>query len=148
MGDVSAFSAYGGLFLSAFVAATILPAQSEALLAALLVSGSFSSVWLLVTASVGNVLGALVNYGIGRLADRFSDRQWFPVRTVALERARGRYRLWGRWSLLLSWVPVVGDPITVAAGLLREPLWSFIVLVTFAKVGRYVIIAAIALNLF
>ncbi len=138
--------AYGGLFLSALIAATILPAQSEIVLVTLLLSGEWSIWGLLVSASVGNVLGSVINYALGRSAEAFRDRRWFPANPRALRRARDWYGRFGRWSLLLSWVPIVGDPLTVAAGLLREPLWRFLLLVTIAKVGRYLVLAALTLS--
>ena len=138
---------YGGLFLSALVAATIFPAQSEIVLAALLRSGEWSIWGLLLSASIGNVLGSLINYGLGRWAETFSDGRWFPASAPALARARRWYAKYGRWSLLLSWMPIVGDPLTVAAGLLREPIWRFLLLVTIAKVGRYVVLAIAVLGL-
>lgn len=140
MGDAAA---YLGLLASAFAAATILPAQSEALLVALVLAEA-QPVWALVAiASVGNVLGSVVNWILGGQVERFRGRRWFPVSDAALERAKGWYGRWGRWSLLLSWAPIVGDPLTLVAGVLREPLWSFLSLVTIAKVGRYVALAAI-----
>jgi membrane protein YqaA with SNARE-associated domain len=144
---VTGLTAYGGLFLSALIAATILPAQSEIVLAALLRSGEWSICGLIVSASIGNVLGSLINYGLGRGAETFSDRRWFPVSATALARAQRWYARYGRWSLLLSWMPIVGDPLTVAAGLLREPIWRFLLLVTIAKVGRYVVLAIAVLGL-
>ena len=135
-------SAYLGLFAIALVAATILPAQSEAALVALLVAGG-QPVWALVAAaSAGNVLGAVVNWALGRGIERFRDRSWFPVRPAMLVRAEDWYRRWGRWSLLLSWAPFGGDALTVVAGVLREPLWSFLALVTVAKTGRYLALTA------
>lgn len=135
-----------GLFLAAFAAATILPMQSEAALVALLVAGTHPA-WLLVAiAGLGNVLGSVVNWLLGRGIERFRDRPWFPVKPAALERAQGWYRRHGKWSLLLSWAPVVGDPLTVVAGLAREPLPVFLALVTVAKVGRYVLLAAATLS--
>jgi membrane protein YqaA with SNARE-associated domain len=130
-----------GLFAISFVAATILPAQSEAALVALLVAGALPAWLLIAVASAGNVLGAVVNWALGRGARRFSGRRWFPVGPAALERATSWYGKWGRWSLLLSWAPFGGDALTVAAGVLREPLWSFLLLVTLAKAGRYVVLA-------
>ena len=130
------------------IAATILPAQSEAALVALLQAGTWSTAGLLVSASAGNVLGAVVNYGLGRAAGRFAGRRWFPASAPALMRAERWYRRWGRWSLLLSWAPFVGDPITVVAGVLREPLWSFLLLVTIAKAGRYLVLTAVVLGVF
>ena len=96
---------------------------------------------LILVATIGNVLGAVVNWCLGRYFAHFGDRAWFPVGPQHLERAEGRYRRFGRYSLLLSWVPVLGDPITVIAGILREPLWSFILLVSIAKSSRYIAIA-------
>ena len=136
---------YIGLFSSALIAATILPMQSEAALVALLLNG-YSPVWVVLVASLGNVLGAVVNWLLGRWIERFRDRPWFPAKGAALERAQGWYRRYGRWSLLLSWAPIIGDPLTVVAGVMREPFAVFLLLVTLAKVGRYLVLTAIALN--
>ncbi len=103
------FAVYAGLFLVALAAATILPAQSEAALAGLLISG-YSPGLLIAVASLGNVLGSVMNWGLGRGIEHFRDRRWFPVRDAGLERAQHWYRRYGKWSLLLSWVPVVGGP--------------------------------------
>ncbi|UZW58903.1 YqaA family protein [Lysobacter enzymogenes] len=136
---------YLGLFLIAFIAATLLPAQSEAALAAAIVEGY--APWLLVAAAtVGNVLGSAVNWWLGRELNRFGDRRWFPVKPAQLARARGWYGRYGRWSLLLSWVPVIGDPLTLVAGVMREPLRTFVPLVAFAKLARYLVVAAVALR--
>ena len=141
MNDVAAL---GGLFLSAFLAATLLPAQSESVLAVLTISGTWP-LWLLVAvASAGNVLGAVVNWLLGRAVTSLRDRRWFPVSERALARAQAWYGRYGRWSLLLSWLPIVGDPLTLAAGVLREPLGSFLLLVTIGKTARYVVIALAA----
>ena len=140
------FAILGGLFGIAFVAATILPAQSEAALVGLLAAGAHSPVLLVAFASLGNVLGAVVNWGLGRGVERFRDKNWFPVGPAMLDRASGWYRRYGRWSLLLSWAPFGGDALTVAAGVLREPLWSFLILVAIGKTLRYVALAAAVLN--
>jgi membrane protein YqaA with SNARE-associated domain len=129
------------LFLSALAAATVLPMQSEAVLVALLIAGQ-QHPWLLVgVATVGNVLGSIINWWLGRTLERYRDGRWFPASGPALDRAAAWYRRHGRWSLLLSWVPVIGDPLTVVAGVLREPLASFVLLVTVAKAGRYLVLA-------
>lgn len=137
--------AYVALFLSALVAATILPMQSEAVLAALLVAGAHPASLLLIVATTGNVLGSLINWYLGRYLLHFKDRRWFPASDARLERAQIWYRRYGRWSLLGSWLPIVGDPLTVAAGLMREPLAPFLVLVTIAKGTRYLVLAALTL---
>lgn len=143
---MTALSIYAGLFAAAFLAATILPAQSEALLAGLLLLDQHP-VWLLVAvASVGNVLGSAVNWLLGRGIERFVERRWFPVKPSTLERASGWYRRHGKWSLLLSWAPIIGDPITIAAGVLREPFPTFLLLVAVAKTSRYLVLAAVTLS--
>src|SRR5688500_7729460 len=136
----------GGLFVIAFVAATVFPAQSEAALVGLLMTGIHSPVLLVAVASLGNVLGAVVNWALGRGIESFRERKWFPVSRGSLDRATAWYGKWGRWSLLLSWAPIGGDALTVAAGVLREPLWSFVILVTIAKSARYVVVAAATLG--
>ena len=145
---MSAVAVHAGLFAVAFVAATILPAQSELGLAALLAAGDYPLWTLLAAASLGNTLGAVVNWFLGRAIERFRGRRWFPASDRQIERASRWYGRWGRWSLLLSWMPIGGDALTVVAGVLREPLPSFLVLVAIAKTGRYLAVAAITLQWF
>ena len=137
--------AYIGLFGSAFIAATILPLESEAVLVTLLVAGAHPVFVLIIVATVGNVLGSVVNWCLGRFLLRFKEKPWFPTSKGQLERAQNWYRRYGRWSLLGSWLPVVGDPLTVVAGVMREPLVPFLVLVTIAKGTRYLVLAALTL---
>lgn len=137
--------AYTGLFLAAFLAATLLPLQSEAVLVALLLAGH--PPWaLVIVAGVGNVLGSTVNWWLGRGITRFQHRRWFPVKPAAMARAQRWYAQYGKWTLLLSWVPVVGDPLTLVAGVMRERLPVFLLLVSIAKFGRYAVLAAVALR--
>lgn len=137
--------AYTTLFATALIAATILPLQSEAVLVALMLDGMRPVAVLLVVATFGNVLGAVVNWGLGRFLVRFKDRRWFPASQNRLQQAERWYRRYGLWSLLASWVPIIGDPITVIAGVLRAPFWPFLALVTVAKAGRYLVLAAVTL---
>jgi len=140
---MSDLAAYLSMFSSALVAATLLPAQSEAVLVSLVLGGA-QPVWALVTvASAGNVLGAVINWVLGRSIERFRDRRWFPVGPAALASAQTRYQRWGKWSLLLSWMPIIGDPLTLAAGFLREPLPVFLLFVTIAKTTRYLVLVAL-----
>jgi membrane protein YqaA with SNARE-associated domain len=143
---MSALATYGGLFLAAFAAATILPAQSEAVLAGLLAAGNHAPTLLILVAGTGNVLGSVVNWLLGRGIERFRGARWFPVSEKQLDRAGSWYRKYGWWSLLLSWVPVIGDPLTVAAGVMREPFARFLLVVSIAKFGRYIVLAALVLH--
>ena len=134
MADVIALAA------SAFLAATLVPASSEAMLAGLVVVEAAPTTLLLAVASVFNTAGSCVNWLLGRAAERFKDHYWFPVSVDSLERAQVWYRRYGIWSLLASWVPIVGDPLTIAAGVMRTPITVFLPLVAFAKTARYAII--------
>lgn len=134
---LSGLAVYGGLFFIAFLAASIFPAQSEAVLAGL-IAGGYPVFLLLAFATAGNVLGSVFNWFLGREAVRFSSRKWFPVKPETLLKAQNWYGRYGRWSLLLSWVPVIGDPLTLAAGVMRERLLFFVPIVFAAKLGRYI----------
>ncbi len=135
---------YLSLFISAFAAATILPAQSEALLAYQVSISPDAVVQLVAIATLGNVLGATFNWCLGRLTENLRAKKWFPVNEKQLQKAERFYGRYGRYSLLLSWVPIIGDPITIVAGILREPLLSFVLLVTIAKCARYVFVVGLA----
>lgn len=137
-------SVIAGLFVTAFLAATILPFSSEAALTAALLASEQPWLVLIAAASVGNVLGSVTNWMIGRGLAQAREGRLSAANEARLDRAEHWYRKWGRWSLLLSWVPVIGDPLTVAAGLLREPLRVFLPLVALAKTGRYLAVAAAA----
>ena len=139
-------SAYFGLFISAFGAATLLPLQSEVLLTSLLVIGKQPAWALVAVASFGNVLGSVVNWWLGRHIEKLRHKRWFPLSAKQLDRAQGHYQRYGRWSLLLSWMPVIGDPLTLVAGVMREPLWRFVLIVLLAKTARYLVVTAITLG--
>jgi membrane protein YqaA with SNARE-associated domain len=137
------FAIYAGLFLSAFTSATLLPGSSEAALLALLATGRGEPVSLVVVATAGNVIGSSINWVLGRFFSTFRDKKWFPVTTETYERAVAWYRRYGAWSLLLSWLPVIGDPLTVAAGALRVGWGRFLLLVSLGKAGRYAFLAVV-----
>ena len=137
---------YLGLFFAAFGAATLLPLQSEAVLVGLLLSGHYSLWLLLGIATLGNVLGSALNWLLGRGVERFRQRRWFPLSDKQLDKARRHYQRWGHWTPLLSWLPIIGDPLTLVAGVMREPLWRFLLLVTVAKGVRYGVLAALTMQ--
>lgn len=125
------------MFVHAFLAATVLPLASEASLLALALQKSHAPWVLWGWATAGNLLGSLVNYGLGRGVERLRGKRLFPVSEATLARARATFLRYGVWSLLLAWVPLVGDPLTVAAGVLRTPLGVFTLLVGLGKGARY-----------
>lgn len=138
---------YLGLFAFAFLAATLLPGGSEIGLAALLTSGEHSIILLIAFATVGNVLGSVVNWVLGRYFNHLKNRSWYPIKPDQMHRAENWYRKYGRWSLLASWAPIIGDPLTLISGVLREPLISFLIFVTIAKLARYLVVAAFVLQI-
>lgn len=129
------------LFLVAFASATILPGASEATLVGVIALGTAGVGAAVAIATFGNTLGSLVNWLMGRYAARFRDHPRFPLSPVRYERYVAAYQRWGVWSLLLSWAPVIGDPLTLVAGAMRTPLWIFVPLVTVAKGVRYLVVA-------
>ena len=133
---------YGALFISAFLAATILPVSSEAVLAGLIAAGKGDPLALFAVATVGNTLGSVANWLIGRGIARFRDRPWFPVSAARYEAARRQFNRYGVWSLLFAWLPFVGDPLTMVAGALNVPLGRFVLLVAIGKAARYATVIA------
>jgi membrane protein YqaA with SNARE-associated domain len=133
---------YGALFISAFLAATILPVSSEVVLAGMVVSGRGDPALLLMIATIGNTLGSVVTWILGRGIDTLRTRRWFPVTPERYEQASRTFRRFGAWTLLFAWLPVVGDAFTIAAGAARVNLGVFVVLVAIGKAARYAVIVA------
>ena len=137
---------YFGLFGAAFLSATVFPFQSEVILFGMLMAEHYS-LWLLVlAASIGNILGSCVNWLLGRFIAHFEGQRWFPLSRSQAAKAEAWYHRYGRWSLLLSWLPIIGDPLTIVAGVLREPFPVFLALVAVAKTARYVAVSAMTLG--
>ncbi len=130
---------YSGLFLSSFLAATLLPLSSEVVLGVMLKQG-FDPYTTIFTATSGNVLGAVVNYGLGAFGGRLILQKWWGMQDLEIKRAEKRFKKFGVFSLLFAWVPVVGDPLTVAAGVLKIHFLLFLFLVGLGKFLRYVAI--------
>jgi len=143
---LSILSAYAVLFLSAFLSATLLPGSSEAVLLGMLASETGAPLGLVATASAGNILGALVNWAMGRSFLLLKDRRWFPLKDATNVRAQVWFSRYGIWSLLFSWVPIIGDPLTLIAGVLKVPFWRFLLFVSLGKVFRYALIVALWQN--
>lgn len=138
--------AYLILFASAFLSATLLPLQSEAVLVGLLLQEKYWVSILLLSASIGNILGSCVNWYLGIKIEQYKDRKWFPVSERQMLKAERIYQKYGYWSLLLSWVPIIGDPITLISGLLKEKFTRFLFMVSLAKIGRYLFVCWITLG--
>lgn len=131
---------YVGLFIAAFLAATILPLSSEVVLTILLLNNLDPTI-LVIIASLGNVLGSVVNYALGFTGGILFQRKFSTASEKDLNTALGRFKKYGTMSLLFAWLPVIGDPLTVAAGVVRVNIPLFLSLVTIGKLGRYVVIS-------
>jgi membrane protein YqaA with SNARE-associated domain len=131
---------YLSLFIISFLAATILPFSSELTLAGLVATSNYDNLLLLIVASLGNVLGSAVNWILGFYSRKLSKKKWFPFKDEQIEKSSKWFNKFGRWSLLFAWVPIIGDPLTLAAGLLRVKFIEFLILVTIGKVSRYLVI--------
>lgn len=131
---------YIGLFLSAFLAATILPVSSEAVLT-MMVIYDFNLTYIILIATIGNVLGAMVNYWLGYRGSSFFLHKLFRISDQDIRKAETRFQKYGAYSMLLAWVPIIGDPLTVVAGVFKMNFWLFAVLVTVGKFVRYFLLA-------
>ena len=131
---------YLSLFFISFLAATVLPFSSELTLAGLISTSNYDNLLLLVVASFGNVLGSVFNWSLGFYSRNLSLKKWFPFKETQIERSSKWFSKFGKWSLLFAWLPIVGDPLTFVAGLLRVRFLDFIILVAIGKVSRYLIV--------
>ncbi len=130
-------TAYLLLFSSSFLAATILPFYSEVILFALLRNGNDPALLVLV-ATVGNTLGAVMNWMLGRYILHFRERRWFYFSDKQILRAQNWFQRYGFWTLLLAWMPIGGDALTLIAGMMKVKLWLFLFLVAAGKALRYI----------
>ncbi|MEO0443275.1 MAG: YqaA family protein [Pseudomonadota bacterium] len=137
---------YGTLFLSAFLAATFLPLSSELVLLTLLATGEYYIVLLWGIATVANTLGAVFNWSLGLYFIHFKSRAWFPFSEDKIAKAQRWFQRYGVWSLLFSWLPIVGDPLTFIAGTMRVRFFHLVILAGLGKGLRYGVVIVLALG--
>ena len=128
------------LFISALISSTLFPGGSEAVLLVQLKEGG-DPMAIVIIATVGNVIGSLITYAMGRLGNEAIHKRWLCMDEAKVARAEIWFTKYGTPSLLLAWLPVVGDPLCLVAGLLRSHVGLFLVLVTIGKAARYAFIA-------
>jgi len=131
---------YFSLFISAFLAATLLPISSEIFLASLVLSGKYDLMWLWTWATVGNVTGSMINWVLGRYFIRLVDKGELSKSQSNIDKAKKMFLKYGTWTLLLTWLPAIGDPLSFIAGVFRVPIFLFILLVSLGKGVRYFIV--------
>ena len=144
---MNTFEVYTSLFISSFLSSTLLPGHSELTLTAFILMKKHPVINLIFFASTGNILGALINWCMGYYLTKLKDKKWFPLNKLQLTRASKWFLKYGKWSLFFCWVPIIGDPLTIVAGIFRFPIHIFILIVSFAKTMRYLIIYLITTNI-
>ena len=143
---MNTFEVYTSLFVSSFLSSTLLPGHSELTLTAFIFLKKYSIIDLIFFASIGNILGSILNWCIGYYLTNLKDKKWFPINRLHLTRASSWFLKYGKWTLFLSWVPIIGDPLTVIAGVFRVQIHIFILIVSLAKTMRYIFISLVATN--
>ena len=136
---------YLGLFLASFLAATVLPLSSEVVLSVLLLN-ELNPALLVAVATVGNVLGAFTNYALGFWGSKAFVRRVLKIPEKDFIKAEERFKKYGVISLFFAWVPLIGDALTVVAGVLRINILWFFVLVASGKLIRYIVVSYLILT--
>ena len=137
---------YLSLFSLSFFVATIIPFGSEAYLASLIILNKYNVILLLFSASAGNILGSVFNWVCGYYSGYLIKKKWFPIKQTKIDKASSFFSKYGKWSLLISWVPFLGDPLTFVAGTLKYSFFSFLLLVSIGKIGRYIVVYLIVIS--
>ena len=143
---MNSLEAYVSLFISSFLSSTILPGHSEITLTTFILLEKYSQFLLIFFASFGNVIGSIINWYLGFYITKFINKSWFPFTKEQLDTVSLWYLKYGKWSLFFCWVPIIGDPLTIVAGIFRVHLILFIIIVSISKLLRYVFVGYIALN--
>jgi membrane protein YqaA with SNARE-associated domain len=144
---MSSIEVYIILFTSSFASSTILPGHSEITLTALITQKKYDIFYLVFFASLGNILGSVLNWYLGLYFLKFKNKKWFPFKENHINKVSKSFLKYGKWSLLLSWVPFIGDILTLVAGMFRVPLHQFVIIVSVAKIWRYIFVSLIALSI-
>ena len=144
---MSSIEVYIILFTSSFASSTILPGHSEITLTALITQKKYEIFYLVFFASLGNISGSVLNWYLGLYFLKFKNKKWFPFKENHINKVSKYFLKYGKWSLLLSWIPFIGDVLTLVAGMFRVPLHQFVIIVSVAKIGRYIFVSLIALSI-
>ena len=132
---------YLSLFTISFLAATILPFSSELMLASMLSIENYNRTLLITFSSLGNILGSVFNWVLGFYFMKLQNKKWFPFKEKQISKSSLWFEKYGKWSLLLAWVPIIGDPLTFVAGTMKTKILTFIILVSIGKIARYLFIS-------
>ena len=139
---------YLSLFTLSLMVATIIPFASEALLVSAILANKYNIWLLLISASLGNILGSVINWICGHYFTHLIKKKWIPINQKQIDKASSYFSKYGKWSLLFSWVPFIGDPITFVAGTLKYSFLSFLILVSIGKIGRYITVYFLTIGVY
>lgn len=134
---------YWGMLASAFLAGSFLPFSSEVVMLGLLAAG-LQPVPLIIYGSVGNVLGAMLNYGLGRLGNLDWIERYLRVKPESLDRAKRFMAGHGAWMGIFAFLPILGSAITIVLGLTRANIPLSVFTITLGKVVRYILLVSSA----
>lgn len=137
--------AYAALFAISLLASSVIPLGSEWLLIALLVL-NYNTIGIVAVATIGNTLGAITTYAVGRYGGQAIAKRFLTMKDNDLNRAQQLYQRFGIWTLLFSWLPVIGDPLCAVSGFLKTRLPLFSAIVLTGKLARYAAVAWITLR--
>lgn len=137
------FASYGywGMGIASFLAGTFFPFSSEAVMAALLVSSNMDPFMTVMSGTIGNVVGSMVNYWIGSAATPEHISKWFRIKKSRLDSAQNYVQKYGSWVGFFSFIPILGTAISIALGVLRANVWGTLLSTFIGKCLRYVIVA-------
>lgn len=136
---------YPALFLLSFLASTLVPLGSEWLLAVLLIN-HFDPTLVVPVAALGNTAGAVTTYAIGLWGGPYLVRRVLRISQDSQLRAERYFNRYGSWALLFSWLPILGDPLCLASGILKTGFWKFVLLVALGKSLRYLVVAKLVMQ--
>jgi membrane protein YqaA with SNARE-associated domain len=139
---------YLSLFTLSLMVATIIPFASEGLLVSAILANKYNIWLLLISASLGNILGSVINWICGYYFTHLIKKKWIPINQKQIDKASSYFSKYGKWSLLFSWVPFIGDPITFVAGTLKYSFLSFLILVSIGKIGRYITVYFLTIGVY
>ena len=126
-----------GLFLACLLSATILPFSSEAIVAGAMALG-YERLLIVLVATLGNTAGGMISFYMGWLCKWEWLEKYFKIKREKLERFRSHIEKYGVWAALLTWLPIVGDPLAIAMGFMRlNPWWTMLIMFV-GKMLRYI----------
>lgn len=136
------------MFLVAFLAGSFVPFSSEAVMSALLITTDINPVLTVAAATVGNVLGSMFNYGVGRLGDAERLSHWLKVKTRRMEQAKRWTAKYGAWIGFFAFLPVIGIAICIMLGVMRANFLAVTCTISAGKLFRYILVASTTMALF